>query len=261
MKKSSEATESRIVISTPNMKKLKVRIKGLTDVISHAWDYKMKWQMLVKQIHGDKCKLLSKRLPKCPVLDFAESLYWVHGKPDVLNYHLPTEINEDTSKYIAYVDMIRENNNLIFDEIANGTFGFPAGGIKAAAVGACRLVSNIDMVTAKRLFHVEGKDSKEFVTFENEDGTNCIPEMREDMVVVSNGSPDIRYRGTFKDWYAELYVTFNADRLDENTMMNLIALAGTGGIGEWRPTAKKTASGDFGRFEVDTKFGVHILGK
>jgi hypothetical protein len=34
--------------------------------------------------------------------------------------------------------------------------------------------------------------------------------MREDMVRVSNGAPDIRYRGEFPQWEAELAIEYNA---------------------------------------------------
>jgi hypothetical protein len=201
-------------------------------------------------MYGKGNKLLGKKLPKCPELDFAESLYWVNGKPDILNYYLPLDLNENTNEYLALIQRIRDNKQLILDPIENGIFGFPAGGMKAATVGACRLKDNLEMVTVKRLFHVEGFNNSEYIIFENEDGTPCKPYIREDMVVIGNGSADIRYRGAFKNWFATLTVSFNTEKFDANTMVNLIDAAGSGGIGEWRPAAKKTCSGNYGRFEV-----------
>lgn len=249
-KKKKVEDSGLIVLDRIKMQKIKVRIKGLTDVITHSWSYKAKWEMLVKQMFGKENKLLSKKFPRCPLLDYAESLYWVNDKPEILNYYLPLDVNENTSQYVGLIGEIRADEKLILDPIKKGIFGFPAGGLKAAIVGACRLKDNLEMVTVKRLFHVEGFTNCEYIVFENEDGTPAQPYMKEDMVVIGNGIADVRFRGAFKNWFSTLTVTFNAEKFDANTMVNLIDAAGNGGIGEWRPAAKKTCSGNYGRFEV-----------
>lgn len=248
------SNEGLVVINKIKTEKVSVRIKGLTDVITHDWSYKAKWEMLVRQMFGPKNKLLNKRLPKLPELDYAEGLYWISEKPSILNYRLPLDLNEDTSEYVTLVNQLRDNRDLILDAIDQGVFGFPAGGMKAAVVGACRLTDNLEMVTTKRLFHVDGfyngKINNEYIVFENEDGTPCKPYIKEDMVVIGSGTADIRYRPAFKNWYATVILSYNAERFDKNTITNLLDASGSGGIGEWRPASKKTCSGNFGRYEV-----------
>jgi len=245
-----------IVLDKIKMEKVKVRIKGLTDVITHAWNYKAKWEMLIKQMYGSGNKLLGKKLSRCPILDFAEGLYWISNRPEILNYKLPTDLNGNTSGYENLVKTLREDESLILDEVEKGIFGFPAGGLKAAMVGACRLKDNLQMVTTKMLFHVDGYSSVddmenyEYIIFENEDGTPCKPFPREDMVTIGKNLPDIRYRPAFTNWYANVIISYNAEKFDRTTATNLLDAAGNGGIGEFRPSAKKTCSGNYGRFEV-----------
>lgn len=243
----TEAVETApIVIEKAKIVTLPIRIKGKTDVITHEWSRKAKWEMLTKQVHGAKCKLLSKKLIRSPFLDFAESLYWVNGKPEFLDYYLPTELSGNTDDYTRIAKKINEDNSLVLNEIERGIFGFPSGGMRAAMIEACRLVDNLAMKEMQFLLFIED----DFIVFENEDGTPAKPYMREDMVVIGAGTSDIRYRGAFKDWYATVKVSFNSNRLSAETAVNLLDLAGYGGIGEYRPSAKKTKSGNYGRFEV-----------
>jgi hypothetical protein len=250
-KKKDMESGQPIVLDKIKMDKASVRIKGLTDVITHEWNRKAKWEMLVKQLHGAKNKLLSEKLPKCPLLEFAESLYWVSGRPEWLDYNLPVDLAE-VKKLDEYRNLVKKISNNEIDVMAairEGTFGFPAGGVRAAIVGACTLVDNITKVGIKLMFYCEG-NTPNFIVFENEDGSPAMPYMREDMVIIGNGIADIRYRGAFKDWFANVVITYNASKLTGDTMVNLLDYAGSGGIGEWRPSAKKTASGNYGRFEV-----------
>lgn len=123
----------------------------------------------------------------------------------------------------------------------DGNYAFPAGGFKTAMVDACRLIDNIAMVFARQVFHVDG----EWVRIYGE------PRMREDMVRIGPGTADIRYRAGFKDWSAVLSITFLADQITSESILNIVNLAGLGGVGDWRPSAPKSKSGTFGRFEVD----------
>lgn len=63
------------------------------------------------------------------------------------------------------------------------------------------------------------------------------PEMREDMVKVGMGTADIRYRGEFKNWYADLTISYNAN--GQYSLENIVNIINAGGyvcgVGEWRP--------------------------
>lgn len=69
------------------------------------------------------------------------------------------------------------------------------------------------------------------------------------MVRIALGTADIRYRGEFREWSADLAIRFNASVLSAEQITNLFNMAGFGvGVGEWRPER----SGSFGMFHVAT---------
>lgn len=129
----------------------------------------------------------------------------------------------------------------------DGGYGFPAAAFKAAIIGACRLYDGLPMTQAKIAIFVEGEPTASGETLVRIDGE---PQMREDMVRLETGVADIRYRAWFPTWRASLRVTANTNIISRDQLYNLVNAAGMGGIGEWRPSAPKSATGDFGRFRV-----------
>jgi len=212
--KKKEAEGFVISIPVINEQRITVKIIGETPLVVHNWSQKAKQQMLDVMMQKAKSK---KHDVKNPVEDFIESLYWLDGKP--------AEYTED-----AYASAIQ-----------NGArFGFPTTAFKAAAVSAgYRSGLTKDKVSTNGAFHIKG-DMVEIV------GT---PVIREDMVRVSNGAPDIRYRGMFPAWEAEIELTYNANVISAEQLVNLINYGGYAcGIGEWRPEK----GGDWGRYRVVT---------
>lgn len=119
----------------------------------------------------------------------------------------------------------------------DGGYGFPCVAFKAAAVGACRFSDGLKMTEARGAFHVNGELAK----------IDGEPTMREDMVRIGMGTADIRYRGEFLTWRTALEITYNADAISIEQIINLFNLAGFGvGVGEWRPEK----DGSYGRFHV-----------
>jgi hypothetical protein len=126
-------------------------------------------------------------------------------------------------------------------------YGFPAIAFKAAAVGACRSIDGLNMTTARTVFHVVG----ELVPIHGE------ATMREDMVRIGQGTADLRYRGEFKQWYATLNVSYNADVFSAEQLLNLFQIAGYAqGIGEWRPEK----NGSHGMFHIATEKDIKDYG-
>lgn len=122
---------------------------------------------------------------------------------------------------------------------ADGDYAFPAIGFKTAAVDACSHVGDITKVLARGAFHVIGEWVK----------LNGTPTMREDMVRVGMGSADLRYRGEYKTWSAEITVRYNKRVLSPEQIVNLFNTAGFAiGVGDWRPQK----DGAFGTFHVET---------
>lgn len=123
-----------------------------------------------------------------------------------------------------------------FYRTSTGGYGFPAIGVKAAMVGACRFV-DMRMTEARGAFHIDG----EMVPVIGE------PRMREDMVRVGMGTADIRYRPEFVDWKIPAEIKFNSSVISAEQIANLLNTAGFAiGIGEWRPEK----NGQYGRFHV-----------
>lgn len=117
-----------------------------------------------------------------------------------------------------------------------GAYGFPAIGVKAAMVSACRFV-DAKMTVMRGAFHIDC----EMLTVMGD------PRPREDMVRVGMGTADIRYRPEFVDWRIPVTVKFNASVISAEQIANLLNAAGFGvGIGEWRPEK----NGSYGRFHV-----------
>ena len=226
--------------------KIKIKVVGDSPLIVHAWGAKAKRQMLLDQIGSKKTKA---KEPKNPLEDFVSSMYWLTP--------MPTEFTQKA------VDKALEN----------AEFGFQASGFKQAAIAAAYRMQWVkDMVSSKGAFFIDGEVdsyySGDLVTDFDRKTIDIVPNvivhlplvkihsdtpvMREDMVRLSGigRTADIRYRGEFRNWWADLTIRFNlngAYSLDQ--VVNMIDAGGRiNGIGEWRPEK----DGDFGRYHVET---------
>ena len=214
-KKATEVIEIRPI----EIKKVTVRVVGDTPLIMHAWSEKAKRMMLEAQMGIAKGK---KKEVKNPADDFIRSMYWLTPMPE---------------------DGTMES----FEEaIANGArFGFPVTAFKQAAISAAyRMGWAKDKMSMRGAFYI---DSDENGMIEIHSDT---PEMREDMVKVGIGTADIRYRGEFKNWYADLTISYNAN--GQYSLENIVNIINAGGyvcgVGEWRPER----DGQNGMFHVQS---------
>lgn len=201
-----KAATEVIEIRPIEIKKVTIRIVGDTPLIMHAWSEKAKRMMLEAQMGIAKGK---KKEVKNPADDFIRSMYWLTQMPE---------------------DGTMES----FEEaIANGArFGFPVTAFKQAAISAAyRMGWAKDKMSMRGAFFI---DSDENGMIEIHSDT---PEMREDMVKVGMGTADIRYRGEFKNWYADLTISYNAN--GQYSLENIVNIINAGGyvcgVGEWRP--------------------------
>lgn len=206
------------------VKKIRVRIAGDSPLIMHAWSEKAKLMMLEAQMGKAKGK---KKEPKSPVEDFIRSMYWLSPMPTVS------------------ADMTEEQKEAAFNEaIANGArFGFPVTAFKQAAISAAyRMGWAKDKVSLRGAFFIDG-DAEGMVEIHSD-----TPIMREDMVRVGMGTADIRYRGEFRNWYADLTISYNTNgSYSLENIMNMINAGGyICGVGEWRPEK----DGQYGMFHV-----------
>lgn len=158
----------------------------------------------------------------------------------------------------------------------SGQYGFPARGFKACFVNAANDVE-LQKTQIKRQLRVHGTGEgamnvdaliliesdplpKELWTkWDHEYAKELAAyhaigiSMREDVVRLANGSADLRYRAIYPNWRAKIPVIYNSRMLSRDQLLALIDAAGFGvGIGEWRPGAPQSQSGQFGCFVVDT---------
>lgn len=136
--------------------------------------------------------------------------------------------------------------------LADGRDGFPATGFKASIVHAGRLFEGVTQVLLKQVIRVHG----EVVSQDGGFGDQIVPiryddiTMREDTPRNASGVADLRYRAQYWPWSATLKVETIPGQIDRDSLISLVDAAGVGGIGEWRPTAPKSATGSYGTFRV-----------
>lgn len=208
-----------IEIKPIEIKKTTIRIVGDTPLIMHAWSEKAKREMLEKQMKATKSK---SRDAKNPVEDFIRSMYWLTP--------MPTDMSED-----GFVEAIE-----------NGArFGFPVTAFKQAAISAAyRMGWTKDKMSMRGAFFIDG-DENQMIEIHSD-----IPAMREDMVKVGMGTADIRFRGEFRNWWADMTISYNAN--GQHTLEQIINVINAGGyvcgVGEWRPER----DGQYGMFHVES---------
>lgn len=208
------------------IQKVHVRLMGDTPLIMHAWSEKAKRMMLEAQMGKAKGK---KKEAKSPADDFIRSMYWLDGMPE-------------------YADSASEEEKMqAFETAIDGgaRFGFPVTAFKQAAISAAyRMGWAKDKVSLRGAFFIDG-DENGMIEIHSD-----APTMREDMVRVGMGTADIRYRGQFDNWHADITVSYNANgNYSLETIVNIINAGGyICGVGEWRPEK----DGQFGMFHVAT---------
>ncbi len=133
-------------------------------------------------------------------------------------------------------------------------FGVPAQAFKNSMVGATRLFPKaVTMVLVRQTIFVHGDpgdDGQPLVRIVGE------PAMREDVVRVGVSGHDLRYRAEFREWRAEVSITYVQASFARGSVLTLLDAAGLGvGVGEWRPER----SGNFGTFKIDETQDVEVV--
>lgn len=206
-----------IEIKPIEIQKTTIRVVGDTPLIMHAWSEKAKREILDKQMKKTKA---SAKQAKSPVEDFIRSMYWLEGFPE--------EMSED-----GFEEAIRKG----------ARFGFPVTAFKQAAISAAyRMGWTKDKMSMRGAFFIDGDENQMVEIFSD------TPLIREDMVKVGMGTADIRFRGEFRNWHAELTISYNKNgQYSLEQIINIINAGGyVCGIGEWRPER----DGQYGMFHV-----------
>lgn len=210
-------TIETIEIKPIEIRKTTIRIVGDTPLIMHAWSEKAKREILDKQMKKTKS---SAREAKNPVEDFIRSMYWLTPMPEEMSQEGFEEAIEKGAR-----------------------FGFPVTGFKQAAISAAyRMGWAKDKVSMRGAFFIDG-DENQMLEIHSD-----TPVIREDMVKVGMGTADIRFRGEFRNWYADLTISYNEN--GQYTLEQIVNIINAGGyvcgVGEWRPER----DGQYGMFHV-----------
>ncbi|MGI6227002.1 MAG: hypothetical protein ACOYJ1_12190 [Peptococcales bacterium] len=250
--KTTEITITKIPFQTDIFK-----IKGVTPLLSHEWGRKAQWEMLMKQLYNDMLPTYFKKLPICPLLNFAESLHWISKKPEYTNYELPYYEEPEPSaikKIDAFIELSRQISTGeidVMNDIKNGIFGFPSSGVKAAILNAQRYYSKtITKTSLKQDVFVFGPENEKFIIIKDVKGNPAVPKLDETMAKTANKIAYFCYRARFDEWYSEVAIRYNAQKYSRKTIANLLDASGNCGIGEWRPTSPNNGNGSHGMYEI-----------
>ena len=222
----TKAMGELIEIRPIEMKTVEVTLVGDTPLIMHCWSEKAKRMMLEAQQGKSKGK---QRPLKNPVDDFIQSAHWLTEKPEY-----PEGASEEACE-AAFNTAISKG----------AKFGFPVSAFKQSAISAAyRMGWSKSKTELKGVFFIESDfgDMLEIIS--------DVPAMREDMVKISGGTADLRYRSEFKNWSTTFRLKYNVNGpYSLENILNLINAGGTVcGVGEWRPER----NGQFGMFHVKT---------
>ncbi len=134
---------------------------------------------------------------------------------------------------------------------AKGKYGFPGMALKRAMIEAAHKDIGLEKTLVRKALFLHIEDPGGIIELE------CKPpRMREDLMRIGMGTVDLRYRPEFEaGWAAIVDIEYDSELLTDQDLITLIDRAGFGvGIGEGRPEKGR----DFGRFKVDTSYGVKV---
>jgi hypothetical protein len=218
--------EEKILIPSPRLEMIQVTVDGIAPLVMRNWDDKTKQQLADKQSGKNKAPRREDRDPK-----------------DVLN----------AARYIS----------------TEGWDGVPAAAFKGALVRAVSILNvsktDLNMTIAKLCFFIQHDGTEKprvninACTGESEEQVALTRLLKingkmtcyEKMQPTDGGGPYMSYRPLYDPWSVRLRVQYNGAIISRANMLNLISHAGYFvGIGEHRPSAKESHTGEFGRWEI-----------
>ncbi len=133
----------------------------------------------------------------------------------------------------------------------NGWDGFYAGSLRNAMIRAASYGGGLTMTQAKGLIFIVAEG------YDKEDGTplvRIIGKPVHDTRPARNdgGGIDMRNRPRYDTWSAKVKISYDADLLSAQDVLNLLARAGESvGIGDGRPSSPNSNGCGFGTFQVE----------
>ena len=206
---------SKALSKQPTFVQFSIWLVGDTPLITHAWSFKAKNEMLQKQVKATKAGKEARE----PKQDFVDSLYEMDKKV----YGFPVTGIKNAILSSAHKDK-----------------GIPRSTVMSA------LYLNAEMVRTRPALAGAVCDMPLVRIWGTE------PEMREDMVRIGAGiqkTANLAYRAQFTRWAIKLSGTFNNTVMTADQVAFLISESGLAcGLGEWRNEKK----GVFGAYHMAT---------
>jgi hypothetical protein len=133
----------------------------------------------------------------------------------------------------------------------DGEPGIPAMAIKNAIIEAAHKDLGVEKTLVRKALFLKCGDPKLVIPIDYEEVDECV----EDLVRVSGGGPDLRYRPYFYDWSCVIEFVLETNLITVDTFVTLVNRAGMSvGVCEQRPER----GGEYGRFEVDPDVKIRV---
>lgn len=227
MAKKREKSIKLIKIQPIKKNWLKITLAGKTSYSSHKLSAEAKRDL----DRSKKAEVKQRKLAIDPQHEYAQSLYWLDHNGRL------TKDGKNPAKH-------------------RYGFGIKASAFKQAMVAAVRHIPGLEMTTLKRVFFVFGAkdETKNFIRIIGAPELECEYDNEPGVWVriggkgPGTGTPDLRFRATFKKWEVDIYILYNPDWISEEQLFNLANISGfVAGVGEDRPDKK---GGTGGMYEV-----------
>jgi hypothetical protein len=132
----------------------------------------------------------------------------------------------------------------------DGDPGIPAIAFKSSLITAAHKDLGIEKTLVRKAIFTGCADPQQVLPI----GYSNM-EIREDLVRVGAGAPDLRYRPYFHDWTCDISLEFEPSLIRLEDLVKLVDRAGlTVGIGEWRPEK----GGEYGRFRINHEVPIDV---
>ncbi len=221
--------KANVEIGKIDLNTIELTLIGDAPLIVHKFSHKAQAEMLAKQ-----CKVTMPKEAKDPAMQYEMATYYIDNDGREINDGIDMSLIPD-GKVDKFNEQVKKHiENL--KKIKKPMFGMPAVAFKACAIRGAKSLGMV-MADMRGAFHIP----TEFVQIHGERS------MRSDMVRISMGTSDVRFRPEFKDWWAQFLVTYNAAVITPHQLLNMFNSGGFScGVGEWRPEK----SGSYGMFHV-----------
>lgn len=225
----AKSKKQAVEIGKIELNTIEMTLVGDAPLIMHKFSHKAQAEMLAKQ-----CKVTMPKEAKDPDFQYESGTYYIDESgreiEDGVDMSLIPEgkidaFNEQIKRHIANMKKVKKP-----------LFGMPAVAFKACAIRGAKSLGLV-MADMRGAFHIP----VEYVRVHGDRS------MRSDMVRISMGTSDVRFRPEFKNWWVRFLVTYNAAVVTPHQLLNMFNSGGFScGIGEWRPEK----GGSYGMFHV-----------